>query len=1606
MFLFNFIFAGFIMNKIGIQEKRIVENKKQVLEFLPEDQLLKDFASVFIESMSTGLISKYHQSELVEFIQDRFSFLTQSINDESAFKFYKQKRNNRYVLELLWPEAKHIVITLSELFREFDIQVTCNLHPTMAIDTANGSITSIASPVVGTNLYNQVYIEFEETENEEIIEQLKEKIPYHMEAVQLAHQKQDTILEILETVAGQIQKSSLEIAEPKEEWLELIEWLKVNFVFSGYTAYKIDKQAEKSQIENISGSSLGILEVSDERKDQYLNTLNAHLWSFLDFPYQCQFDAVNIISPVQRFEKLLRLSLKIPQENGTIIHHNFLGLLKLSSKFAKCIETPVIRMKMKHVFESNNMITESYDYDEVIRIFNAIPKFELFRTSRGELRELVEDLLQITNPNRVHCYFYKTMRKHKVRLVVGLSDKLFTRENITLIVDYLKAQAPYIDHEYIEVKGNDFSRLHVYFQLHDDRSWTPDLKTLEADISDLIEPWEEKVHNLLYEQNPSAMGEMLSKRYISAFPKHYRVRSNPDQAVRDILYLEKLAHNGSIQFNITEFIENTSRFSGQMSLLYVYNREKVDLISIMPIFQNLGLHVVDELITQVGGHGENYGYIQSFRVVDIDGNPINIKDHKTALVELLEAIFNEKTENDALNGLVLKAGFNWRAVNLIQTYRNVFFQVFAKFRKGTVNRALLNHAKSTQLLFKYFETKFSVDSNLGEKEYRQKVLLPQIQKDFIESLGSVEKVDDDRILRRMFNLIDATLRTNYFIKKSNGDSFISLKIESDKVTGMVQPVPYREIYVHDVGMEGVHLRFGAVARGGLRWSDRHDDFRTEILGLVKTQQTKNVVIVPVGSKGGFVVKKQHSDRKLMMAEAHKQYKKFIAGLLDITDNIDKSGQVVHPHIMIYDQPDPYLVVAADKGTATFSDLANEVSQNYNFWLGDAFASGGSMGYDHKKEGITARGAWECVKLHFKELGKNLEVDEITAAGIGDMSGDVFGNGMLLSQNIKLQAAFNHMHIFIDPNPDPKASWAERKRLFDLPRSTWKDYAADLISKGGGVFDRYAKEIRLSDEAKKILNITEDALTGEEVIKAILKMHVDLIWFGGIGTYIKATHQSSMEAGDLSNEAVRINASDCNAKVIGEGANLGLTQLARLEFNQNGGKINTDAIDNSAGVNMSDYEVNIKILLQKLLQEKVLKNREERNGVLEHRPTIDMVSELVLRNNRAQHRLISMDQLRSIDHFKKFRGLIKYLEKYANLDVTNENIPDTEELDLLDKTGNGLQRPVLAVLQAYVKMHVYEELLKTELPKDAYLTDIYRNYFPESLQEKFDEEIFGHQLTSEIISTVLTNKVVNQGGMSFYYRVSQKSGRNVEDITRAYLVIEKGLRGEEYRKKISSQKNVTEENKYKAIIAFENILRLMIERTLQMVEVTHSFDQIEQYQNLFDSLKQSVKIGDEDIAEIESLKGTGFTEDIAKEIVVISKLKVAPDVLYLSEKNQMDISNAIALNSKIEKIFDFNRVRKLLLSIPLMNDWELAHQDILMQSLETYKRKVVKFVIDMFEGQDISKLSSESLVAPLEDRFPGALKLYYQTIEDLCSNAPVNLTTLSVSIHRLNFIDMI
>ncbi|MGK5092944.1 NAD-glutamate dehydrogenase domain-containing protein [Deltaproteobacteria bacterium TL4] len=1580
-----------------------------IISLLPKDSLLIQFSEIYLQSISERTQRALNPELLAKFIEKRYQFFRQTLSERSLFRVDHGADHgveNRTVIEMGYCDTPYAILTVENLFKEKKLRVTRKIHLVLGVKyNREGQLTSILKASESVERYLVFYAEIEEMGDPELMEQLQLRLELHAIAVQLSNQHQEPIRQRLLTLKPGILKVKKNLTEPPEEWCHLIDWLHDNNM-SFFGAISLVESANNriEEMQVLPDSGLGILSESYLKLEQskLLATLKAHSWNEIKNTAPFVFDLVRIQSPVQRFENLMRLSIRLANKEHGEIHYIFVGLLKMTSMQAKDIETPIIRLKMQHCFNAKNMLPGSYAYNELIRNFANTPKFELFRTSASELMRIFDDLQSIINTDQIHCFGQNIPRQHLLKLMIVMPNYLFTDQSIQAILNHLKFQISHSDYEIIEIRGNEKSRLHLYFDLLGDGVWKVDLERMEAELSDLVQPWQEQVRDVLYQQYPGNLGIQLFQRYIPLMPSHYRVRTSPKDAVRDLTYLDSLAHEGGIRTNMVTFSQE-SYLAGKASLLYVYSIKKIDLIHIMPVLLNMGLYVIDQLTARLGNSDKTCGFVLTFRVQAKDGKRIDEAQYKQLLGDILKEVFNGRTENDPLNGLALAAKLNWRAINVIQLYRNLYLQLGAHFSSSKINQTLLSHPVSSRILFDTFEQKFSIEPSYGSLEYRQEVTLPQQKQRFFDSLEEVDDISDDLILRSLFNLILQTLRTNFYIPKSGSETFISIKLDSKQIENIPVPAPYREIYVHDVGMEGLHLRFGAVARGGLRWSDRLDDFRTEILGLVKTQQIKNVVIVPVGSKGGFIVKNIPTPREEIAAESQKQYRILISALLDITDNVDSNGQVTHPnHVLTYDDKDPYLVVAADKGTATFSDIANSISQKYNFWLGDAFASGGSVGYDHKKEAITARGAWECVKLHFKEMGKDIQTEITTVAGIGDMSGDVFGNGMLLSKTLLLKAAFNHMHIFLDPNPEPQVSWQERKRLFDLPRSTWKDYSSDLISEGGGVFDRKAKEIHLSPQIKEILGVDRDVMNGEEMTRAILCMEINLFWFGGIGTYIKTPSQSQLSVGDQTNNAIRIDYNLCKAKVIGEGANLGLTQLARIEFNSRGGRINTDAIDNSAGVNMSDYEVNIKILLQQMLREGHLKSLEERNQVLAK--ATNEVSELVLANNRGQHRLISEDTFRSKRHFKVFRNLIAYLVQ-KGMNARSEFIPESEDLDKLEHFSLPMPRPVIAVLQAYVKMGVYNTLLESKLILDPYLNTLYGEYFPDSILKRFGEHIYNHQLKNEIVATMLTNQIVNQAGCTFYYRIQQFTGKTVEEITCAYIIIFESMRGKQFHQVIDEAEGVREEDKFLALVSFQDVVHVLVQNLLKTATHTLSFQLIEEYRTLLEALISNIQTHYQQTLRSKSAfwQQKNFTQELAERIAAIHLLESAPDVIYLHEKKKIDIPNAWNLAVVIEDIFGFRWLKEQVYMVVLNTDWDLSHQDILLQSIESYKIQMMKYLINTHETSELVQLKGDRLIAPLRKRFPFPLDAYFQTLAQLKTGTPVTLTTLTVSINRLNFI---
>ncbi len=890
-----------------------------------------------------------------------------------------------------------------------------------------------------------------------------------------------------------------------------------------------------------------------------------------------------------------------------------------------------------------------------------------------------------------------------------------------------------------------------------------DLAAIEARVLEVSGSWDDDLGNQLLSQLGQDAGSELAQHFRGAFSIAYRARFSAPQAAADLMQLVALSESEGVRL---AFYQTDDLRDGELRFKLYCPGEPLVLSDVIPMLEHLGMRVLGEHpYTLHCADGASFG-ISDFRV-SLPGCAETQEQGKQMLQRAIAPIWQGLADNDSYNQLIVRAGMDWREVALLRAYGRYMKQLRFGFSQHFIADTLSRHLTLARLLLSYFRARFEPEIPLDE---RRQVVFERIEQDILHALEQVETLDDDRILRRFYVLIKATLRTNFYQCDEAGvhKPYFSFKLEPGVIPDIPQPRPRFEIFVYSPRVEGVHLRAGRIARGGLRWSDRVEDYRTEVLGLVKAQQVKNSVIVPVGAKGGFIVKQppQSGGREAQHAEGVACYQTFIRGLLDLADNL-VAGEVVPPQDVVrHDEDDPYLVVAADKGTATFSDIANSIADEYGFWLGDAFASGGSEGYDHKKMGITARGAWESVKRHFREKGHDTQSQTFTAVGIGDMAGDVFGNGMLLSDQIQLVGAFNHLHIFIDPTPDAAASFRERKRLFELPRSSWEDYNASLISKGGGIFSRAAKWIPLTDEMRILLQTDAERLPPNELIQAMLTAPVDLLWNGGIGTYIKARQETHDEVGDKSNDALRVNAEQLRCRVLGEGGNLGATQRGRIEYALNGGAANTDFIDNAGGVDCSDHEVNIKILLNERVQQGDI-TLEERNQLL--REMTSEVAELVLKNNYRQAFALTVATASAPASLDDHLRFIKRLEDAGKLDRALEYLPTDDELQHRRGQGLGLSRPELSVLISYAKIELKQALINAWITQDERYTSPLYSAFPASLLARFPGAVEQHRLRAEISATQIANDLINHMGITYIDKMRAASGAQPADIAAAYLV---------------------------------------------------------------------------------------------------------------------------------------------------------------------------------------------------------------------------------------------
>ncbi|WP_431897942.1 NAD-glutamate dehydrogenase [Micromonospora haikouensis] len=1163
--------------------------------------------------------------------------------------------------------------------------------------------------------------------------------------------------------------------------VELLRWLAHDhFTFLGYREYRLVDApgGEGPALEAVLGTGLGILR-SDSPEARALSSMTPEAHEKVLEKRLLIITKANSRATVHRSAYLDYIGFKVFDDAGQVVgERRFLGLFSTAAYRTSVRELPVVRRKVAEVLDRSGLSQRSHSGKDLLQILETYPRDELFQIKTEDLYHAVIGVLRMAGRRQLRVFLRRDAYGRFISCLIYLPRDRFTTQNRLRMQDILLRELNGVGVDYT-TRVTESMLARVHFIVRTDPTRPPgdiDADLLAEELADATRLWDDDYRLVLERKLGDEQAKHLFSRYADAFPEGYKDGHTPYEAMKDLAKLELLEEPGQLEMHL--FRKQLAPRAGvgrdadvdeTMDVRFKVYRygEPMMLSAVLPVLHSLGVKVVDEHPYEVERvDGRIWLYDFGLRLPEGHQELAEVRPH---VENAFAAAWRGEAEVDGFNELVLRGGLTWRQVVVLRAYAKYLRQTGTVFSQDYMEQTFIAYPRIAALLVELFEVRFAPgEASVEQRRERGGELVAAVK----AALDDVASLDQDRILRSYLTLIQATLRTSFYAKPVGGrpKPYVAFKLDPQAIPDLPAPRPRFEIFVYSPRFEGVHLRYGPVARGGLRWSDRREDFRTEVLGLVKAQMVKNAVIVPVGAKGGFVLKQKPGDRD----EAVACYQEFVGAMLDVTDNI-VAGEIVPPEDVVrHDADDPYLVVAADKGTATFSDIANEISAGHQFWLGDAFASGGSAGYDHKKMGITARGAWESVKRHFRELGHDTQAQDFTVVGVGDMSGDVFGNGMLLSEHIRLVAAFDHRHIFLDPDPDAAASYAERKRLFDLPRSSWEDYDEKLISAGGGVYPRAAKSVPVSPQVRAVLGLEDDVtqLSPQELMKAILTAPVDLFWNGGIGTYVKASSETNAEVGDKSNDAIRVDGRSLRCRVVGEGGNLGCTQLGRIEYALAGGRIYTDFIDNAAGVDCSDHEVNIKILLNTAVADGEL-TVPERDELLAG--MTDEVAELVLRDNYDQARAINNSQAQAASLLPVHRRMINELERSGALNRALEALPPDEELAA--RTETGLTAPEFAVLLAYTKIVLEREILAEGLADEEWTTDVLVNYFPTPMRERFADRMGQHRLRRDIVTTVLVNEAINRGGITFVFRVVEETAASAADVIRAYVVVREvfGLR---------------------------------------------------------------------------------------------------------------------------------------------------------------------------------------------------------------------------------------
>ena len=1502
-------------------------------------------------------------------------------------------------IESIMPDGPFIIATVHEFFHQLELPVRLLLHPILHVTRdADGKLTSLESASAGERAESFVHVEIDATWSdgqEEVVAGLKRR------------------LELLLRVTGDFQAMTArataicdELASAREliEIRDFLRWMVHHgLFFLGYRRYNIDASDGRRTVAVEPGSGLGILRAEERSQfahPQELEFLSHPEREFVRHGPMLVIAKTRAVSEIYRCQPMDEIVLRRVDASGqTIAFDRFLGLITSTAIAEEAQHIPLLRAKLKDLLLAERALPGSHDFNELVATFNSFPKEELFRASAPELRKELNFILDRMNDDRVSVHVNVDSLRAMVVILVVMPRGRFSSEVQTRIEEALARQlrgAPLYRHL---MMGDYMARLLFAFAA---AAPTTDLiARMEGEIVELAQSWEERLRRQLIERMGEVPGHALAADYSSAFSTEYKASTEVSRAVADIEQIEEMIASERAA-GAAIYPTPASGPAENVSELRIYELTQAPSLSeLMPMLQNFAIRVLSEHAHELTLRREGKtvrAFVQAFVVQGATRQALTEMPGVGLLADALIAARSGLVQDDQLNALTLNASLSWRQVSVVRAYLAAAFQMKLGPALATLRRVFLLYPELARRLIDLFIARLDPAISAEASAVR----FEELKNGYLERLGAVDNIVDDRVARAVLSIVEATVRTNYFRPASKRSHYIALKFDSGKIPNLPDVAPLYEIHVISARMEGCHLRAGRIARGGIRFSDRLDDYRSEILSLMKTQTVKNAIILPVGAKGGFIVKPRPG-HAIEPADVVEAYTTLISAMLDLTDNL-VDGKAVHPaHVKVLDDDGPYLVVAADKGTASFSDLANEIATTRGFWLGDAFASGGRYGYDHKHLGITARGAWESAKRHLREMGRDLQHGApITMVGIGDMSGDVFGNGLLRSDNVKLLAAFDHRHIFIDPNPDPKLSFAERKRLYDLPNSKWEDYSPKLISPGGGVFRRGQKRIALSSEARAALGIEAAELDGDSLVRAILRAPVDLLYNGGIGTYVRALDETDAQVGDHANDTCRIAANELRAKIVVEGGNLGFTQKARIEYALAGGRINTDAIDNSAGVDLSDHEVNLKILLQPALKRGAL-TLEQRNRMLED--ATDEVAEQVLRDNRDQALSLSVEQIRSRT-ITAFRDHLAAIENRGLLRRHEEALPSRDDLSERRRRFPGLTRPELAVISSYTKLDLSKGLDNTELTDQPYMIERFlMPYFPRQIASSMASEVKTHPLRRALIATEMVNELVDIMGTTFIFSLSRDYNVSAEAAVRAWLIAADIL---DVHNRVEALKAATGELSVQAEMGAILTLDRAVDGAARWVLTnprTVGIDVAQAVDRLKPALAQLSGEFDNYLAGSErerleavyrELRTAGHTDEAALELARLAFANHLLNVISLGLELGSNPGSVAGVYFGLGEIIDFALLERALDGIVSDDRWEQrATQELgaeLLESRSTLARAVLA---------DCPGCDPKAALARMRQRRGDALASAQSLLSELTPLKQISLPALQVTIRALS-----